>query len=349
MAGARAWDQLLLDPFTTSVDKLLNVPANQVPGLDKITLAHLLSHCSGVNEAANPFNDLTIAKHFNTTEPNDWHLVEYLLNHPSPPPGGIFPTAPQMIGYNPPPATLPSSVYSGTGMSLAGQCIARAVGKTTFPEAMRDLVNDKLGVTRARVIKLTADEAAEDPAVCRFHDDPGYAPDYYRLEKVPVFNTIVAPHIAPWTYNGGGATGAAPGGWFMAAVDVARLFSSLDVPNNPLFDADQIEDLMLTRYSMAYGLGFSVFKVEGGGPLLPLLEPGTYAWHNGGWRGTSALAYRRGKVNGEGVSIVVMFNHGYFGMDSDEGGQLVKLADDYAKLAGWPSGDLFKAVDLPEY
>jgi CubicO group peptidase (beta-lactamase class C family) len=358
MLVARFWDQGKLNPFAQSIVSLLGVtPAD--PNFSSRRVVQLLSHTSGLSPDAalgTWWVPLDAATAFQTLQPTDWHWMQYLLEQPSPapplPPGGFFtqPNPPNNAMFSPPPSNPPPASYSGAGMMLAGQCAVRQTPVTTVAQGLKEFLFAPLGIKRPRVIDITAGQAAEDPTVARLHDNPGYAPNNFNLQFDPNGN-VVPVGIEPYTYAGPATMGAGAGGWFMAAVDVARLFSHFDVPNNnPLFSsANQwMEATMLYRYGIGWGMGF---VVSGYLPSMPTSPP-VYSWHNGAGLGANALAVRRN----DGVVVVVMFNHGDLNdaMDaimsiSPDGTDLLALVDSYAATEGWPTWDLFHTVDLPEY
>jgi CubicO group peptidase (beta-lactamase class C family) len=357
MLVARLWDQGKLNPFTESITSLLGwTPAD--PNFSSRRLVQLLSHTSGLSPDGVLWpwwNPLDAATAFQTLQPTDWHWLQYLVTQPSPappmPPGGFFmqPNPPNNAMFNPPPSNPPSTTYSGAGIMLAGQCAARQTPVNTVEQALKEFLFKPLGIKRPRVINMTAGQAVEDTDVARLHDNPGYAPNEFNLQFDPN-GKVVPVGIEPYTYAGPATKAAAAGGWFMAAVDVARLFSLFDVPNNnPLFSsANQwMAATMLYRYGIGWGMGFAVYGYL---PSMPTAAP-TYSWHNGAGLGANSLAVRRN----DGVVVVVMFNHGDLNDQMDaimqlgDGINLLALVDSYVATEGWPNWDLFHTVDLPEY
>jgi CubicO group peptidase (beta-lactamase class C family) len=370
IAVAHKWDQepTKIDPFQHDVSDILGQRFTYWDQrLTNRKLIHFLSHCSRlIPQSAQTFLEPTrIAQYIYATQnvqktqvtDRDW--VDWFLNAPGnvvPNFAGIFTQVypPDIASFNPPPSPpLPGSDYNAAGFALAGQCIAITAGFDTLAEAMLDEDGffRALGITRARLVSTNPVLVLENTSPEKetlVHDVPGWAPDYEQM--VWSNNQASAPHLGPHTYTWLPSVGASMGTWALAAVDLARIFSIWDLPDNPLVDQEWISPTLLYQYSMGWGMGLSNVGYGLPAPLFPIISG-----HNGQGLGCSAVVNRH-KETGlgapPGVVVALLLNAipvNRYALSWIETGALAQLARDYGNTSGWPSWNLFHEVNLPTY
>ncbi|ACB76443.1 serine hydrolase [Opitutus terrae] len=238
------------------------------PRLDRITVAHLLSHTAGwiSSEAEIPFSGGQ--RGFNPV-----YLQRQIAEILGQPPPASAETIAQVVVGQPLQAE-PGRVYAytNTGYIVLGRLIERATGQT-YEEAVRTILG-RVGISGLRIGDTRRSELEDDEAV--YVDYPGAA-----LMESHIGDTGLVPEPYAYSLHSWDASG----GWTMSAIEGVRFLLALegagDTPR--LLRSDSVTAMRTEQYpGSAYGYGWCTsnhpFSSDGG--------------HNGGMAGTLAELVR---------------------------------------------------------
>ena len=375
----RIWDMLglpLADLLSTAPGKniadLLGYPSPTDSNFKLRSVAHLLSHTAQFpgdialgalvpnpvfvanwlhnNPGSQPWSNASKAPWSLQT----YHYTDFVMRNPGFAGTGWFTSSPP-----PPLPTSMTSGYSGLGMVLAADVIRKTLSPgpvfdpdNTYARLMTGYTGyqgppfffKRLGITRARVTNASSVIAQTDTSETRFHPSLPTLAASVREEEVTfdAVGQVVGGPLSPIAYEpravGWGITN---GDWSMAACDVVKVISSLDIPSGQrgsLFDSPVMRAAVTTKW--ANNRDFVLFDL--GTPV------GTVANHNGGYDGTGAVVWRRTYTDGRPPLVVATFLNidlrNWFG-DPTLIGQVHAILD-AIPADKWPSHDLFPAVGI---
>lgn len=285
---------------------------------------HLLSHAGGRFHGPDVPSDFAVADTFKKSLPvSKQDVASYMMGQPLDYAPGSVPWSPEGKDY-----------YSNFGFGLLGQIIeAKYGGGQSYETLMKQHVWKPLGVTRARIARPAAKDAAKGEV--HYYDSDANGMDL-RLRPTTLEND---GHLVPLPYGGENLQNFDSfGGWVVAAPDYAKVLASFDLKDNPLF-ADQKtistmwsppSDYAATNPNLLRGWFLNWRK---GGKVLEYT-------HGGALPGVATSISHRS----DGISIVAFFN----GAIGDVGGQLGARADQVLP-DDWPSQDLFSQMNIPAF
>lgn len=220
--------------------------------------------------------------------------------------------------------------YSNYGYCLLGRVIEQLSGRS-YEDYVKEHVLAPLGITRMRIGHTRIDGRAEDEV--RY---------YFGEQGESVFAEDLGKPV-PWPYGGWYLEAMdSHGAWIASAVDLVRIASAFDDPENcPVLSAESVRAMFAgppdavsrdpddpeTTY---YGLGWGIRTIED--------SDAVNAWHTGSLAGTATLLVR----DHEGRNWAVVFNArrdplvNHFGVAIDR--PLHRAAD---AVTDWPEIDLF--------
>ncbi len=219
--------------------------------------------------------------------------------------------------------------YSNFGFNRIGDIVASQSRQEDYFKFLREEVLDPLGVPESRV-GLTEPRAAGarwNTAEVRYHARNPVVASTSRSYRVDD-GTIGPAGWGALHYDGTFWEIAVSGGFLsLAALDVARLYASFDLPTHPVLKNQASVDMLVRdTYAKDRTLGF----------FVP--APG-FLWHNGSYPGTSAMAFRR-----DGLVGVLTLNTDIHGsLTEAHGFELETILRAIRDGEGFPPWDLFQA------
>jgi CubicO group peptidase (beta-lactamase class C family) len=231
--------------------------------------------------------------------------------------------------------------YSNFGFERAADIITALSGES-YEDWTRTRVFKPLLLHRPRRgVRFVADATRSDVEV-RYH--PSRPTDAWNQhESKGSRGNLQYTKRAPLQYEGTNLDlGLGAGAWSWAAVDCARLISSLGGPRSPVSD-HAAEQLLETKFAKNRTLGFFVttFDSDKGAGSGPRRIRRQVCHHNGGAPGVAALALRRD----DNLVVVLAFNTDLLGglHARPHGRDLLPLLDRIPE-EDWPATDLFDDV-----
>lgn len=362
----------IFDPVEGNLGALLGVGA--VQGLDQRTAAQVAYHVAYFSDElylgtnlpyysvpGGPVGTADTANRVPVTRED--YFTHYVQN-PLAPVGdnlGLFSaTPPAELRPLPatPPEQLPLTSYSNFGYGVLQdvirvQAALLGVGLGPYLPYVRDNLFLPAGVPPGRIV-TTIGDTLSDPGPAHRTDEVRYHsarpvayPSILRAKRT-AGGRFVPDGLAPQQYDGTNFELAlGPGAWALAAVDVVRLFSTFDRPDEHVFGRRALTWLSEPPLSRANELGHSLAWFERN---VPIYEPG------GGGTGTPnplthRLQFHTGDLPTNTLSTAFRREDGLVAAWSLTPGNPgfaeidhVRSAIDQATVNGWPEFDLWDSV-----